>query len=133
MRSFLFVALVVAGCSSDVALGGPNTLVHVDPEPSGPNCPDGGLAINTGLDRDGDGYPDDDEILPTQYVCNGGQPVQRAGGRLVTGTIAIETSEDWAKLQDAECVDGDLLIAGVPDDAIPMQSLEIVTGGVVVV
>jgi hypothetical protein len=127
------LALVVAGCSSDVALGGPNTLVRVDPEPAGPNCPDGGLAINTGLDRNGNGYLDDDEILSTQYVCNGGQPIQCAGGRIVEGTVSIETTADWAKIQDAECVDGDLLIAGVPDDAIPPQSLAIVTGGVVIV
>ncbi|HEV7557911.1 MAG TPA: hypothetical protein VGO00_20735 [Kofleriaceae bacterium] len=127
------IALIVAGCSNDVALGGPNTLVRVDGEPPGVNCPNGGVAVHTGLDHDGDGYLDDDEITSTQYVCNGSEPVQCGGGTIVNGTVAIEQSSDFALLDGATCVDGDLLIAGVPDNEIPALDLETVTGGVVVV
>jgi hypothetical protein len=46
-------------------------LVRSDPEPQGPNCANGGTAIHEGVDDDGDGLLDDDEIDATTYVCNG--------------------------------------------------------------
>ncbi|MCP4755787.1 MAG: hypothetical protein GY866_33400 [Proteobacteria bacterium] len=35
------------------------------------NCPNGGVAIETGIDENGNGVLDDDEVDETQYVCNG--------------------------------------------------------------
>src|SRR6185503_1881223 len=41
-----WLLVVLAACQSDVSLGGPNTLVRVDHEANGPDCPGGGVAIH---------------------------------------------------------------------------------------
>jgi len=125
--------IALAGCHSDVALGGPNTLVRVDHLPNGPDCPTGGVAIQTGLDTDGDTFLDDSEITSTQLVCNGSIVVQCSGGKVLTGTIAIRSTADWHQLDGVDCVDGELLIAGTTDTAIPDHSdLRTVTGDLVI-
>jgi hypothetical protein len=48
----------------------PPILVRRDPEPAGKNCPNGGTAIRTGLDRNRDGVLGDDEIESTTYACD---------------------------------------------------------------
>ena len=128
----MLIALLAAGCGHDVALGGPNTLVRVDPEPSGIHCEEGGVAIQTGLDLDGDAYLDDEEIVSTQYVCNGVSQVECAGGNILEGTVVISETAELAQLAGVNCVDGDLLIAGIDASALALPSLEIVTGDIVV-
>ena len=128
----ILILLVATGCASEVSLGGPNTLVRVDSEPNGVNCPGGGLAINTGLDSDGDTFLDDGEITSTQYVCNGNTAVQCAGGSVVAGTIDLRSGGDFARLAGVHCIDGDLLIAGTTVDELPLADLETVTGDVVI-
>lgn len=128
-----WLLLALAACQSDVSLGGPNTLVRVDHEAGGPDCPAGGVAIHTGLDRDGDTFLDDDEIASTQFVCNGSTAVQCAGGRILTGTITVREPRDWSQLDGAACIDGDLLVAGIASDVIPPRpDLQIVTGSLVI-
>jgi hypothetical protein len=122
----------LAACSS-VSLGGPGTIVRVEPELPGFHCEDGGVAIHTGLDHDGDLYLDDDEITSTQYVCDGFAPVQCAGGNVLTGTIAVREPTDWDQLEGVHCVDGTLLIAGLDDDRLAdLSDLSIVTGDLIV-
>src|ERR1044071_6304571 len=48
----------------------PSLLVRRDLEPAGKNCPYGGTAIRSGLDRNGDGVLGDDEVQNTTYACN---------------------------------------------------------------
>jgi hypothetical protein len=125
--------LALAGCQSDVALGGPNTLVRVDHVTNGPDCPTGGVAIQTGLDQDGDTFLDDDEITSTQFVCNGSTAVACSGGNVLTGTIAVRTTGDWDQLAGVDCIDGELLIAGVTAAGIPaLPDLQIITGDLVI-
>src|ERR1043165_5316130 len=113
MARCLFATLLVASaCAHAVGVGGTHSLVRVDSEPDGPNCVDGGVAINTGIDLDDDGFLDDNEITSTQYVCNGESDVACNGGTIVSGTIAVQSSADLDALAGANCVDGDLLIAG---------------------
>jgi len=50
---------------------GLNSLVDVVEEPEGENCGGGGLAVRTGLDANGDGELQADEVTHTEYVCNG--------------------------------------------------------------
>lgn len=51
---------------------GRSALVDVAPIDEGDeDCPQGGLAIATGLDEDGDGVLDAAEIDSTQKVCDG--------------------------------------------------------------
>ena len=55
MRKVLVVSvpLLVAACAtSDVSLGGPGTIVRIEPEAAGVHREDGGVAIHTGLDDD---------------------------------------------------------------------------------
>ena len=124
--------VVVAACSNDVALGGPSSLVRVDAELPGANCAQGGVAIKTGLDTNGNGYLDDSEVTSTQYVCNGDTDVTCGGGTILTGTITIASDADLAQLQDVSCVDGDLLVAGLDTDSIALLPLATVTGDVVI-
>ncbi len=131
MRPVISLVLIAAGCGGNVTLGGPPTLVRVDAEPAGLNCANGGVAIHTGVDKDGNGYLDDNEITSTQYVCNGLSPVQCDGGNILTGTVAITADSDLAQLADVNCVDGDLLISGLTAAELPDLPLAIVTGDIV--
>ncbi len=46
-------------------------LVSLDPEPAGANCAQGGTAVRSGLDSNGNGTLDASEVKQTQYVCSG--------------------------------------------------------------
>ena len=129
-----WTAAAGAGCGTgDVALGGPGTLVRIEHEVAGVNCDDGGLAINTGLDTDGDTFLDDSEITSVQYVCNGIAPVQCQGGRVLTGIVTVRGEADWDQLAGVHCVDGDLLVVGLASDSMPdLADLGVVTGDVVI-
>ncbi|MBU1241701.1 hypothetical protein KJ612_00715, partial [Myxococcota bacterium] len=50
---------------------GQSSLIRSDAEPAGEHCGEGGTAISSGLDDNGNGVLDDDEIDQTEYVCNG--------------------------------------------------------------
>ena len=50
---------------------GNTSLTSVTTEPSGTNCENGGIKIDSGVDTNGDGTLDDSEITATAYVCNG--------------------------------------------------------------
>jgi hypothetical protein len=56
------------------------TLVRVQSEAAGANCAQGGVAILAGVDGNGNGMLDDNEVASTSYVCDG------AGGALVRVT-----------------------------------------------
>jgi hypothetical protein len=60
-----------AGMTGDAGMNGGNALVRVDPEPAGPNCVNGGLAVKTGIDTNNDGVLEDSEVTSTSYACNG--------------------------------------------------------------
>src|SRR5690606_35788570 len=53
-----------AGSSGDA---GPASLIRLDD--AGDNCPGNGVAINAGVDDNGNGTLDDAEIDSTEYVC----------------------------------------------------------------
>lgn len=124
--------LALAACSSDVALGGPNTLVRIASELPGENCQQGGLALHTGLDGDGDTFLDDEEIVSTQFVCNGESRVQCSGGNIITGTVDIRSEADFSILEGVHCVDGDVLVAGTTATTLALSDLAIVTGDLVI-
>ncbi|MFY0522846.1 DUF7151 family protein [Archangium gephyra] len=50
---------------------GKNAAVRIIPEAPGARCPQGGTALQTGLDDNGDGSLNDDEVDQTSYVCSG--------------------------------------------------------------
>lgn len=64
-------------CHGEDGADGLSAAVDVKSEPFGENCPYGGLRIDSGLDRNGNGRLDDDEIEDTEYFCS--QPDGRVG------------------------------------------------------
>jgi hypothetical protein len=94
-----------------------------DAEPAGANCPGGGVAIRTGLDRNGNGILDDDEVGDTEYVCDGGPAVLVRTDRLAPGSecadggLAVHTGIDGNQdgtLEDPE-IDQTSVICGLMD------------------
>lgn len=76
---------------------------HVREEAPGEDCAHGGVAIDTGIDRDGDGALTGDEISRTEYVCNVSAPTRPTmalvrdeppGEACSNGGVAIETGVD---------------------------------------
>jgi hypothetical protein len=106
--------------------GAGDTLTREDPIPAGALCPSGGTAVHTGVDDDGDGVLDDDEIDDTVNVC--------AADEILEGNF---TGADWddpdrvAALQAARVVTGSLDVAGVTG-AIALPKLELVGGDLAV-
>ncbi|WNG13563.1 hypothetical protein [Cystobacter fuscus] len=68
----LVFALTACSSPSDVGgANGKNASVRLVPEPPGARCPQGGTAIQTGLDDNGDGALGDNEVEQTSFVCSG--------------------------------------------------------------
>ncbi|WP_225413209.1 DUF7151 family protein [Stigmatella hybrida] len=68
----LVVALTACTAPSESGINGKDASVRLVPEPPGARCPQGGTAIQTGLDDNGDGALNDNEVRQTSYVCSGG-------------------------------------------------------------
>lgn len=89
-------------CNAGAGLGPGQPLVEVAAEPAGENCPDGGIVVSSGIDSDGDGTLDGEELLDTQYVCNGSSGVaglvriddEPAGSNCVDGGLAVGVGLD---------------------------------------
>lgn len=62
-----------AGTNGNNGAPGQNSLVLLTPVSAGTPCPNGGVEIQTGLDLNGDGILQPNEVSAngTQYVCNG--------------------------------------------------------------
>lgn len=52
-------------------INGNNSLAALIPEPAGANCTTGGYKINTGVDINNNNVLDANEVLNSQYLCNG--------------------------------------------------------------
>lgn len=52
-------------------MNGSNSLASLISEPAGPNCTTGGYKINTGIDLNNNNILDANEIVNSQYICNG--------------------------------------------------------------
>jgi hypothetical protein len=96
MRILAAICMAVVACG-DSALH--STVVRVDPEPAGANCSAGGLSVNTGVDKNGDGVLEDGEIESTDYVCSAASTLVRvvaepAGANCATGGLAVQSGLD---------------------------------------
>lgn len=72
------LALALAACGGDggpagTPIGGsPNSVVYsVASSAPAASCANGGITVTSGIDKNGSGVLDADEISSTQYVCNG--------------------------------------------------------------
>lgn len=83
-------------------------LTAVVPESVGPNCPSGGVKINSGSDSNGNSTLDVSEVTGTQYVCNGA-----TGTNGTNGTNTLIRSDIEAA--GANCTYGGTRISAGPD------------------
>lgn len=58
------------GATGPTGPAGAVSLLVLTAEPPGPNCPNGGTRIDSGLDADADGVLDPTEVAATDYVCS---------------------------------------------------------------
>jgi hypothetical protein len=103
--------LALTACSSPSNIpvtevqDGINASVRLVPELPGVRCPQGGTAIQTGLDSNRDGTLDDEEVKQTSYVCSGGSGQggrmslvklvpEEVGTRCASGGIAVLSGLD---------------------------------------
>ena len=76
-------------------MDGMSALAVTSTEPPGTNCADGGLKIEVGVDGNGNGALDSNEVSYTEYVCNGtdGQDgVDGANGSASPNTMLTSVS-----------------------------------------
>jgi hypothetical protein len=76
-----------------------NSLVRQDNEPAGANCPAGGVRVESGLDLNGNGILDPNEVTETSYVCEASPSLvnvvpEPAGANCSAGGQAIQTGVD---------------------------------------
>jgi hypothetical protein len=125
----MMVMATLAGCGDDrtPAAGDdapPSRVTRIDVEPAGGNCPQGGAAIRSGADHNGNGILDDDEIEATQYVCG------VVTSDVYDGSVSEETWSDPAKMalvDRAKVITGDVWFIGAHTHALPQ--LEQILGG----
>ena len=93
---------------------GINALTRLFQEPPGSNCQSGGERIEIGLDTNGNGVLDDDEVNPasTGYVCNG---ITSACGALIQcGSLCVDVLTDESNCGDCNvaCGLGEVCVGG---------------------
>ncbi|WP_146190722.1 DUF7151 family protein [Polaribacter aquimarinus] len=62
---------IVATAYACNGLDGNISLVNVTDEIAGENCENGGVKIESGIDNNGNGSLDKDEVTVTRFICNG--------------------------------------------------------------
>ncbi|WP_437321775.1 DUF7151 family protein [Sorangium sp. So ce385] len=76
----------------------PETLVRVDDEPAGEACADGGAAVRSGPDENGDGVLDEEEVAATEYICDDAlltrMVAEPPGERCASDGIAFQVGRD---------------------------------------
>ena len=92
------------------------------------NCPTGGFAVSMGLDTDGNGVLDGDEITDTEYLCNGldGEDARPTG--VLEGSYTITNSLDEYWLSSITAITGDLQISAPGLISLSLPALTSVGG-----
>jgi hypothetical protein len=93
-------------CKSD---NGKNSLINVKSEPSGINCSKGGLKIETGLDNNGNGILDSNEISQTKFICNGDNGISSLT-TITSEPSGINCKAGGFKIQIGLDVNGNLIL-----------------------
>jgi len=113
----------MSGSNGEDGINGMSTLIATSPEPEGVNCPNSGTKIDAGLDVNGNGALDSEEIDSTDYICDGGSSINN----MLTSIVQTDDS--------LECTAGSKTIAhgldngddsGIPANGI-METGEIDT------
>jgi uncharacterized protein YjbI with pentapeptide repeats len=109
------IGCLLVGCGSE---GAPDLrgdggligqqLVASSVEPAGDNCEIGGIALASGVDANGNGVLEEEEVTSTEYVCNGLALGSGMKGILVDTRVLAQG--------DAHCPSGGVAISQGPDD-----------------
>lgn len=101
---------MVAACGGN----GHDALVATATEPAGANCPNGGVAITVGEDKNGNGVLDPGEVTQTRYVCNGADGTDGTNG--TNGTNGVSYITNAGPIPDGTtCPGGGVQIQTGPD------------------
>jgi hypothetical protein len=132
-------------CNDAPAQPPPTILVRLVPEPAnGGHCAEGGTAVQSGPDRNGNGRLDDDEVTHTDFVCSlpvvTRLAVEPVGDRCAAGGVVFLAGPDRdgdGKLDDAEIesteiscgdrVERDVIIFS-PTDVTALKDVRVITG-----
>ena len=83
------------------------TLLKMDDESAGDNCPQGGVRVSAGVDDDADGTLDADEVDEEKFVCNGdGQPVTG----VLEGSIVLRNTQDMLRYSRFDTVTDTVIV-----------------------
>ena len=105
---YLGISLGLFTCTGDEGAIGPsglNSLINILSENAGVNCATGGKKIQAGLDKNANNVLDIDEILTTNYVCNGEDGktsltvvvTESKGANCISGGVKITSGVDSNK------------------------------------
>jgi len=102
--------------------GSSSLIVNEILQDGDPNCPNGGVAVHIGVDSDGNGLLEGDEIASTSYLCNGqdGEEILPTG--ILQGSYTISNSLDSYLISSITSITGDLVV-----DAPGMTYLDLPT------
>lgn len=103
----IFISTLIS-CVADQGEIGPsglNSLINMEEELAGANCPSGGLRVEVGLDINNNRILDKTEIQSVQFVCNNEEgssglnslinmSEEPAGENCISGGIKVETGQD---------------------------------------
>lgn len=93
------------------------SLLKMDDEPAGNNCPQGGVRISAGVDDDADGVLDADEVDEEKFVCNGdGRPMTGVleGSIKLSNTLDVLRYSGFDTVTDVVFVDSGLALVELP-------------------
>jgi hypothetical protein len=85
---------------------GLTSLVDMRTEPTGERCAEGGFAIRSGLDANGNGALEDPEVVQTVYVCHG-----------ASGT-SCTVADNGDGMKTISCADGTSVIVSDGEDGL---------------
>lgn len=121
--------LLVSACRASAL-----SLVDLETEPPGINCPSGGTAILVGLDDNKDGALQAGEVDSTAFVCNGedGQDGGGLFGLVLEGSFTIQNELDLAAMAGVQTVTGNLTISAPGLSAVSLSDLLGVQGSLIV-
>lgn len=100
-----------------------NTLSNVTTESPGPNCSNGGLKVELGLDTNRNGTLDNEEVVSENYVCNGADGNNGSDGSDGTNGISSITRVTTEDPGD-NCISGGLKIEIGMDDVTTDGTLQ---------
>ncbi|HEY1552780.1 MAG TPA: C-type lectin domain-containing protein [Kofleriaceae bacterium] len=110
-----------AGAATDV-------LTKTSPEAAGSNCQYGGTEVQVGIDKNGNGMLDADEVQSTFYVCDQAPPPNPL---VYYGELIIGSSDDVAAAQMYTGVVGDVIVENDSDVAaldVALPNLAFISG-----